>query len=117
MSSSSVSLLRASTSTRTGPPNRRRLSSRSTAFSRSSASSEIEKSASRVTRNSTRRVISIPGNTRPRLAAITCSTGTSMSPPRTNRGSMRGTFTRANRDSPVCGSRTVSPRFRDRPLM
>ncbi len=61
-------------------------------------------------------MISIPGNSPSRCAAITCSSGTKRSPSgiTTKRGSSGGTFTRANRCSPVSGSRTTTARFSDR---
>ena len=57
----------------------------------------------RVTRNGWCATISMPGNSWSRCAAMTCSSGTNRSPSgrRTNRGSSGGTFTRANRRSPV----------------
>ena len=35
----------------------------------------------------------------------------------TNRGTLLGTFTRANRSAPLSGSRTITARFSDSPLM
>ncbi len=47
---------------------------------------------------------------------MTCSSGTKRSPSGsgTKRGSSGGTFTRANRSSPLDGSRTTTARFSDR---
>ena len=58
----------------------------------------------------------MPGNSAPRCAAMTCSSGTKRSPSgmATNRGSSGGTFTRAKRRSPVLGSRTMTARLSDR---
>ena len=69
------------TSRRTTSPKRRRRSSSSTARSRSSASSETVKSASRVTRKKSWRRISIPGKSSSRWRAITDSSGTNTSSP------------------------------------
>ncbi len=104
------------TSSRTTSPKRRRLSSSSTARSRSSASSETVKSASRVTRKKSWRTISMPGNRPSRCRAITDSSGTNVSSPiGTNRGSTSfGTLTRANVSTPDTGSRTNTPIERDR---
>ncbi len=105
-------LMPASTSTRTTSPKRRRRSSSSTARTRSSASSETVKSASRVTRKTAWSTISMPGNSESRLDAIRSSSGTNVrpSPTGTKRGSISfGTFTRANASSPPTGSRTTTP--------
>ena len=67
----------APTSTRTISPKRRRRSSSSTACSRSAASSETSRSASRVTRKTSQSAISMPGNSASRWLAITSSSGTS----------------------------------------
>ena len=86
------------TSSRTTSPKRRRRSSSSTARSRSSASSETVKSASRVTRKKSWRRISMPGKSWSRWRAIAVSSGTKTpSPMGRKRGSTSfGTFTRAN---------------------
>ena len=70
----------------------------------------------RLTRNVAVDSTSIPGNSWPRWAAITCSSGTNRSPSgiTTNRGSRSGTLTRANRRSPVTGSRRSTARFSER---
>ena len=72
---------------------------------RSSASSSSSKSASRVTRNGWCASTSMPGNRASSLAAMTCSSRTKCSPSGsgTKRGSSGGTFTRANRSSPLDG--------------
>ena len=106
-----------STSRRTTRPNLlRRRRTDSIASRRSSASSSSSKSASRVTRNGWCASTSIPGNSAPSLAAMTCSSSTKRSPSgsATKRGSSGGTFTRAKRSSPLDGSRTVTARFSDR---
>ena len=58
----------------------------------------------------------MPGNSESSLAAMTCSSSTKRSPSgsATKRGSSGGTFTRANRSSPLDGSRTVTARLSDR---
>ena len=63
------------TSSRTTSPKRRRRSSTCTAWSRSSASSDTSKSASRVTRKGADSTTSMPGNSRGRKWAITSSSG------------------------------------------
>ena len=68
----------ASTSSRTTSPKRRWRSSFSTARSRSSASSETSKSASRATRKKAWRSTSMPGNRASRWRAITASSGTNV---------------------------------------
>ena len=108
------------TSTRTTSPKRRRRSSSSTASSRSSASSETSKSASRVTRKTDRSTNLHPGEepveevrdhaSRAAAAARACRSAK-------KRGSPSGTFTRANRSSPVSGSRARTPRRSERPEM
>ena len=91
------------TSSRTGGPNRRRASSRSSACSRSSSrSSSTSRSALRVTRNSWCSTTSMPGNSSARWAAIRSSSGRKSSTPRrtrTNRATLLGTLTRANRSA------------------
>ena len=107
----------ASHSRRTARPNRRRRSSISTATSRSSASSSSsDRSALRVTRKGRCSSICIPRNSASSLAAMISSSSTQPEPSAsaTNRGSVSGTLTRANRRSPVSGSRTVTARFSDR---
>ena len=87
------------------------------AESRSSASStSISMSASRVTRKTWNDSIFMPGKSRSRWAAITCSIGTKRRPPETlrKRGRSGGTFTRAKRGSRVSGSRAITARFSDR---
>ena len=107
-----------STSSRTTCPNRRRRSWASTAPSRSSDSSEIEKSASRVTRNSELSSTSIPGKSRSTWHRMTSSSGTSRrSLTGRKRGSRGGTLMRAKRISPFTGSRTRSPKLSERPEM
>ncbi len=107
-----------STSRRTTCPKRRRRSWASTAPSRSSDSSEIEKSASRVTRKSELSSTSIPGKSRSTWHRMTSSSGTSRrSSTGRKRGSREGTLMRANRVSPFTGSRTLSPKLRERPEM
>ena len=83
-------------------PNRRRRSSICTASSRSSASSDTSKSASRVTLKTVGSLTSICGKSEPRKCAITSSSGTKTprAPTSMNRGSPSGTFTRASRSSP-----------------
>ena len=106
-----------SISMRTTRPNFvRRCSTSSIASSRSSSSSSSSKSVSRVTRNGWLVTMSMPGNRRSRCAAITCSIGTNRvsSASGRNRGRTGGTFTRAKRSSPVCGSRTCTARLSDR---
>ena len=58
----------------------------------------------------------MPGNSISACAAITCSIGTNRSPSGRvmKRGRFGGTFTRANRSTPVAGSRTSTARFNDR---
>ena len=63
------------TSSRTTAPKRRLRNSDSTASSRSSASSEIARSPSRVRRNAVRSVISISGKSQSRKCAIVDSSG------------------------------------------
>ena len=103
-------LMPAPTSTRTTSPKRRRRSSSSTACSRSSASSETVKSASRVTRKTPWSTISMPGNSASRLRGdhvLERHERSCPSPTGTKRGSISfGTFTRANVVTCVCGSRT-----------
>ena len=107
------------TSSRTTAPKRRLRSSVSTASSRSSASSEISVSPSRVSRNSARCTTSISGKRRGRKCEITDSSGTSRPrvPIETKRSRPSGTFTRAKRSSPDSGSRTITPSLSDRPEM
>ena len=95
------------TSRRTTSPKGRRRSSSWMASSRSSASSETSKSASRVTRNAARSAISMPGKSQWRKCAMSASIGTSAPrlPTSTKRGSPSGTFTRPNRSSPDSASR------------
>ena len=64
------------TSSRTTSPKRRLRSWLSTASSRSAASSDTSKSASRVTRNAARSTIVAPGKSIGRKCAMTCSSGT-----------------------------------------
>ena len=93
------------TSSRTAGPNRRRASSRSSACSRSSSrSSSTSKSALRVTRNRWCSTTSMPGNSSagarrsgPR-AAGTSAVARGLRPG-TNRGTLLGTLTRANRSA------------------
>ena len=116
-SSRTSSVMPALISRRTARPNWRRRSSISTAARRSSASSSSRvRSALRLTRKVAVDSTSIPGKSWPRWAAITCSSGTNRSPSgmTTNRGSRSGTFTRANRRSPVTGSRRSTARFSER---
>ena len=101
-----------STSTRTTSPKRRRRSSSSTACSRSSASSETVKSASRVTRKTAVSTISMPGNSWSRCFSISSSSGTNVRPSAsgTKRGSISvGTFTRAKTCEWLTGSWTTTP--------
>ena len=87
---------------------------------RSSASStSTSTSASRVTRNACCSTIFMPGNSRSRCAAITCSIGTNLRPPESlrKRGRSGGTFTRAKRRTALLGSRTTTARFSERSLM
>ena len=97
-----------STSSRTASPKRRRRISSSIASSRSSASSSsIAMSASRVTRNRWVSRISMPRNSSSRLASMTWSSSTNRSRSTSNRrGRSGGILTRANRFSPVSGSRS-----------
>ena len=108
----------AAISSRTASPKRRRRSSASTACSRSSASSETSKSASRVTRNIEWSMISMPGNSVSRFAAMTSSSAMNVcgSPSSaTKRGSISvGTFTRAKARWSVTGSRTSTASDSDR---
>ena len=107
-----AALIEAETSTRTTSPKRRRRSSSSTARTRSSASSETVKSASRVTRKTAWSTISMPGKSTSRFLAIRSSSGTNVrpSPTGTKRGSISfGTFTRAKASIPPTGSRTTTP--------
>ena len=106
----------APTSSRTTSPKRRRRSSYSTARSRSSASSDTVKSASRLTRNIECETTSMPGNSLSRLRAITDSREMNVSLPiGTKRGSTSfGTFTRAKVSWPDAGSRTHTARLSER---
>ena len=98
-------------------PRCRRCSTVSIAASRSSASSSsTSTSASRVTRNTCTSTMSMPGKSWSRCAATISSSGTNRSPSgrSVNRGSNGGIFTRANRRSPVTGSRIAAARFSER---
>ena len=108
-----------STSSRTGGPNRRSSSSRSSAFIRFSVtSSSISRSSFLVTRKTWCCTICMPLNSSPRCAAITSSIGTNRSlDALTNRGNCEGTFTRANTVCPVAGLRTMTARFSESPEM
>ncbi len=117
------SVMSSATSSRTGEPNRRRASSRSSACSRSSSrSSSTSKSALRVTRNAWCSTISMPGNSTGRSAAISSSIGRkrTTAPSRlsssTNRSTLSGTLTRAKCSTAVSGCLTVTARFRLSPL-
>ena len=106
-----------SISSRTTSPKRRRRSSSWTACSRSSASSETVKSASRVTRKKPWSTTSVPGKSASRLAAITCSSGTKVpsAPTATKRPSSSfGTFTRATISTSDSGSRSSTARLSER---
>ena len=128
--SSTLSVIVAATSSRTGGPNRRRASSRSRACSRSSSrSSSTSSSALRVTRNRWCSTICMPEKSWSRCAAISSSTGRnrarrvpSGATPRlcgtvTKRGTLLGTLIRANSSGPPSGSRTTTARLSDRPEM
>ncbi len=57
--------------------------------------------------------MTMPTNIECSWAAMTCSTGTKRCPSgrAISRGKTLGTFTRAKRRSPVCGSLTIAARF------
>ena len=104
-------LMPASTSTRTTSPKRRRRSSSSTACSRSSASSETVKSASRVTRKTAVSTISMPGKSGSRCLAIRSSSGTNVRPSAERHEArehlLRHLHARERPACAVCGSRTT----------
>ena len=114
------------TSSRTAGPNRRRVSSRSSACSRSSSrSSSTSMSVLRVTRKTWCSTTSRPGKSSSRCAAMSSSSGRNAESARwslttTKRGTLLGTFTRAKRSTPgagPCASRTSTARLSESPLM
>ncbi len=108
-----------STSRRTGGPNRRRISSFSSAFRMFSvSSSSTSRSSLRVTRNAWWASTSIPGKSSSRCAPITSSSGTYRSGDASrNRDRDCGTFTRAKCLCPDTGLRTTTARLRLSPDM
>ena len=67
----------------------------------------------RVTRNTACSSTTMPTNSECSCAAMICSTGTNRLPSgsATSRGNTLGTFTRANRRSPVSGSLIIAARL------
>src|SRR5215469_5293666 len=117
--SSTSAEMDSSTSSRTAGSNRRRISSRSSDWSRFSVtSSSISRSRILVTRKAWCWITSMPANSSVRCAAITSSSGTNLLGETVrNLGSKGGTFTLANRVRPDLGSATITARLSDRPEM